>query len=172
MSVEDVRRYEMWCAVWSFEVSPKLSIGESVLSELLDRAVSDGVALRLGVVIEHNGAVLLLEHDEHVAGRSPLNLPGTTVRTGEPLALAVARAVFEETGLTVVDVVRHLGSFDYLSNAGTPVRREHFAVEVASIGPIQLSNYVDFHWVRLDGDLPVTPSIHRILENYRSRSQA
>ncbi|MBF6134667.1 NUDIX domain-containing protein [Nocardia otitidiscaviarum] len=172
MSVEDVRRDEMWCAVWSFEVSPKLSIGESVMSELLDRAVSDGVALRLGVVIEHNGAVLLLEHDEHVAGRSPLNLPGTTVRPGEPLALAVARAVFEETGLTVVDVVRHLGSFDYLSNAGTPVRREHFAVEVANIGPVRLTNYVDHHWVRLDGDLPVTPSIRRILANYRSHSEA
>ncbi|QLY33526.1 NUDIX hydrolase [Nocardia huaxiensis] len=138
------------------------------MAELRERAVADKVALRVGVVLENNGAVLLLERDPQGPGRSPLSLPGTIVRPGEPLATAVARAVFEETGLSVVDIVRHLGSFDYLSNAGKPVRREHFAVDVAGFGPIQLSNYAGYRWVSLDGELPVTPSIRGILTTYRS----
>lgn len=167
ISVDDVRGYGMWCDVWEFEVPPRRSVGESVLSELRRRADEDGVGLRVGVVVENSGAILLLEHADHIEGRSPLNLPGTTVRAGEPLDEAVFRAVREETGLTVVDIVRHLGSFDYLSNAGKPVRREHFAVEVAAPGPIRLSNYAEYRWLPLDSDLPVTSSIRRILAAYR-----
>lgn len=166
--VADVRRDEMWCAVWGFEVLPKQSIGESVLAQLQERAVEEGVALRVGVILEHDGSVLLLERAEHVAGRRPLNLPGTIVRHGEPLAAAVARAVLEETGLTVVDIVRHVGGFDYLSSAGKPVRREHFAVEVANVAPIHLTNYARYRWVPLDGELPVTSSVRGILTAYRA----
>lgn len=155
--------------MWDFEVSPRQSIGEPVLIELQEKAVADGVALRIGVILEHEGSVLLLEREEYAQGLSPLNLPGTTVRPGEALAAAVARAVHEETGLTVVDIVAHLGGFDYLSNAGTPVRREHFAAEVAGVGPIRLTNYGSYRWLPLDGDLPVTPSIRRILTAYRER---
>ncbi|WP_194853219.1 NUDIX hydrolase [Nocardia sp. SYP-A9097] len=153
--------------MWDFEVSPRQSIGGSVLAELQAKADADAVALRIGVVLENNGAVLLLERVEYVAGRRPFNLPGTTVRPGEALAAAVARAVLEETGLTVVDIRAHLGSFDYLSNAGKPVRREHFAVEVAGVGPIRLTNYGGYQWIPLDGELPVTPSIRQILTTYR-----
>ncbi|BAW07526.1 NUDIX hydrolase [Nocardia seriolae] len=153
--------------MWDFEVSPRQSIGEAVLEELRDRAAADGVALRVGVVIESNDSVLMLEHEEHVEGRSPLHLPGTVVRPGESLASAVVRAVREETGLAVVDIVRHLGSFEYLSAAGKPVRREHFAAEVASAGPVRLTNYADYRWVPLRGELPVTPSIRRILGVYQ-----
>ncbi|WP_157762045.1 NUDIX hydrolase [Nocardia yamanashiensis] len=168
MLVEDVQPYGMWCAVWDFEVSSELSIGESVLTELQARAVTDGVALRVGLVLEQNGAILLLQRDEYPSTRSPLNLPGTIVRPGERLSTAVARALYEETALTVVDIQRHLGSFDYLDNAGKPVRREHFAVGVAATGPIRLSNYFSYRWVPLDGELPVTPSIRAILSGYRS----
>lgn len=157
----------MWCDVWDFEVSPRQSIGETVLEELRERAAADGVALRVGVVVEHNDAVLMLEHEEHVEGRSPLHLPGTVVRPGESLAGAVVRAVREETGLAVVDVVRHLGSFDYLSSAGKRVRREHFAASVASAGPVRVTNYAEYRWVPLSGELPVTPSIRRILMTYQ-----
>lgn len=157
----------MWCAVWDFEVSPKQSIGETVLQELQERAAAEGVALRVGVVVEHNDSVLMLEHEEHVEGRSPLHLPGTVVRPGESLASAVVRAVREETGLAVTDIVRHLGSFDYLSSAGKPVRREHFAAVVASAGPVRVTNYAEYRWVPLTGDLPVTSSIRRILTAYQ-----
>ncbi|MEC3917802.1 NUDIX domain-containing protein [Nocardia sp. CDC160] len=137
------------------------------MEELRERAAADGVALRVGVVVEHNDAVLMLEHEEHVEGRSPLHLPGTVVRPGESLANAVVRAVREETGLTVVDIVRHLGSFDYLSSAGKPVRREHFAAELAASGPVRLTNYANYRWVPLAGELPVTKSIRRILMAYQ-----
>ncbi|WP_169813137.1 NUDIX hydrolase [Nocardia jejuensis] len=155
-----------------YEISPSLSIGESVLAELEQRAADDGVALRIGVVLEHNGAVLLLARDEWAGARGPLALPGTTVRLGEPLAVAVARAVREETGLTVIDVLRHLGGFDYLSNAGKPVRREHFAVRVAGVGPIHLTNYSTYRWVPLDSDLTVTSSIRQIIATYSEGEQA
>ncbi|GAB4588059.1 NUDIX hydrolase [Nocardia sp. IFM 10818] len=138
------------------------------MAELSEKAAAEGVALRVGVVLEHDGAVLLLERDEYAEGRSTLSLPGTIVRAGEPLAKAVARAVAEETGLTVVDIHRHLGSFDYLSSAGKPVRREHFAVDVAAFAPIQLTNYADYRWLPLDGHLPVTSSIRAILAAYRA----
>ncbi|MFC9997244.1 NUDIX hydrolase [Nocardia sp. NPDC127526] len=138
------------------------------MTELSEKAAAEGVALRVGVVLEHNGAVLLLERDEYAEGRSTLSLPGTIVRAGEPLATAVARAVAEETGLTVVDIHRHLGSFDYLSNAGKPVRREHFAAEVAAVSPVRLTNYAAYRWLPLDGDLPVTSSIRAILTTYRA----
>ncbi|MEV6769441.1 NUDIX domain-containing protein [Nocardia sp. NPDC051030] len=158
----------MWCDVWDYGISPGRSIGEQALADLQQRATAEGVALRVGVVLEHDGAVLLLAREEYSAGPRPLNLPGTTVRPGEPLADAVARAVLEETGLRVVDIVRHLGNFDYLDNAGKPVRREHFAVEVAAAGPIRLSNYAGYRWIPLDTDPPVTSSIRHILSAYRA----
>ncbi|WP_169815588.1 NUDIX hydrolase [Nocardia inohanensis] len=148
-------------------MSSELSIGESVLTELQERAVADGVALRVGLVLEQNGAVLLLQREEHPSARSPLNLPGTIVRAGERLSTAIARALYEETALTVVDIRRHLGSFDYLDNAGKHVRREHFAVDAAATGPIRLSNYWGYRWLPLDGELPVTSSIRAILTDYR-----
>ncbi|GAB2513580.1 hypothetical protein GCM10027167_15070 [Nocardia heshunensis] len=153
--------------MWDFEVSPRQSVGETVMEELQRRATTDEVALRVGVVVENNDAVLMLEHEEHREGRSPLHLPGTVVRAGESLASAVVRAVREETGLAVVDIVRHLGSFEYLSAAGKPVRREHFAAEVASAGPVRVTNYADYRWVPLTGELPVTQSVRRILEAYQ-----
>ncbi|WP_158675566.1 NUDIX hydrolase [Nocardia stercoris] len=150
-----------------FEVSPKLSIEESVLAGLVERAEADDVALRVGVVLESNGAVLLLERDDRLTFRNRLHLPGTILQPGESLVAAVGRGVAEETGLLVVEITRYLGSFDYLSAAGKPVRREHFAARVAEFGPVRLSNYSGYRWVPLAGELPVTSSIRQILDGYR-----
>lgn len=145
------------------------SIGESVLADLQAQAEQDAVDLRLGVVIERRGEVLLLDRTE--AGARPrgnlLMLPGTTVKPRESLESAVSRAVLEETGLIVTNIRRYIGSFDYLSNAGTPVRRLHFAVDVAADHPIRLSNYDHYVWASLAGELPVTSSIRNILDAYR-----
>lgn len=145
------------------------SIGESVLAELQAHADRDGVALRLGVVIERRGELLLLDRAEPEPrpGRGLLMLPGTTVKPKENLASAVPRAVMEETGLVVTGIRRYIGSFDYLSNAGSPVRRLHFAVDVAADQPIRLSNYDHYVWASLDDELPVTSSIRDILAAYR-----
>ncbi|WP_216895994.1 NUDIX hydrolase [Nocardia alni] len=153
-------------AVQDFNVVLRQSIGESALAELQARADEDDVALRLGVIIERRGEVLLLDRAEVAPGRL-LMLPGTTVKSKESLAAAVYRAVLEETGLIVTDISRFIGSFDYLSNAGTPVRRLHFAVDVAADQPIRLSNYAHYVWLPLTGELPVTSSIREILTTYR-----
>lgn len=111
---------------------------------------------------------MLLE--PHTSGliRPTRKLPGATVKPGESVAGAVLRGVHEETGLTVTQIRRHIGDFDYLSPQGKPVRRLHFAVEVAADGPIQLSAHAGYVWAPLDGDLLVTPSIRAILDTYGS----
>ncbi len=139
----------------------------SMFDEALPRGERDGVGLRVGAIIDRGGEVLLLE--AHSTGPLPLTrkLPGATVEPGESVSAALIRGVREETGLTVTDIGRHIGDFDYLSPAGKPVRRLHFAVEVAHTSPIVLSAHADYVWAPLDGELLVTPSIRGILEAYR-----
>ncbi|MBF4997216.1 hypothetical protein IRT45_08615, partial [Nocardia sp. BSTN01] len=77
-----------------------------------------------------------------------------------------------ETGLLVTRIRSHVGYFDYLSPNGKPVRRLHFAVDVAATYPIRLSAHTAYTWAPLDGDLRVTPSIRRILQDYRELARA
>ncbi|WP_036501698.1 NUDIX hydrolase [Nocardia aobensis] len=144
----------------------------SMLDELYERAQNDGVALRIGVIIDRGGQVLLLERDDSGPVKATLKLPGTTVEPGEPLDAAVTRGVATETGLLVTRIRSHVGYFDYLSPIGKPVRRLHFAVDVAATYPIRLSAHTAYIWAPLDGDLRVTPSIRRILQDYRELARA
>ncbi|WP_433760237.1 NUDIX hydrolase [Nocardia sp. CA-135398] len=146
-------------------MSPPMSV--SMFDEALPRGERDGVGLRVGAIIDRGGEVLLLE--AHSTGPLPLTrkLPGATVEPGESVSAALIRGVREETGLTVTDIGHHIGDFDYLSPAGKPVRRLHFAVEVAATSPIVLTAHADYVWASLDGELLVTPSIRGILEAYR-----
>ncbi|MCC3313911.1 NUDIX hydrolase [Nocardia africana] len=147
-------------------------ISTSMLDELYERAEKDGVALRIGTIIDRGGEVLLLERDDSGPIKATLKLPGTTVEPGEPLDAAVTRAVATETGLLVTRIRCHVGSFDYLSPVGKPVRRLHFAVDVAATYPIRLSVHRAYTWAPLDSELRVTPSIRRILEDYRKIAEA
>ncbi|WP_058856859.1 NUDIX domain-containing protein [Nocardia jinanensis] len=139
----------------------------SMFDETLPRGERDGVGLRVGAIIDRGGEVLLLELPSSGPIRPTLKLPGATVEPGESVSGALIRGVREETGLTVTDIRHHIGDFDYLSPAGKPVRRLHFAVEVAATGPVTLSAHAAYEWAPLNGDLHVTSSIQGILENYR-----
>ena len=139
-----------------------------MFDEALPRGERDGVGLRVGAIVDRGGEVLLLELPSTGPIRPTLKLPGATVEPGESVTGALIRGVYEETGLTVTEVRDHVGDFDYLSTAGKPVRRLHFAVEVESPGPVRLSTHAGHHWAALDGELFVTPSVHEILDNYRA----
>lgn len=138
-----------------------------MFDEALPRGEIDGVGLRVGVIIDRGGEVLLLE--PHSTGPIHLThkLPGATVAPGESVTRSILRGVFEETGLTVTRIGSHIGDFEYLSPAGKPVRRLHFAVDVATTDPIVLSAHAGYLWAPLGGDLHVTPSIRGILNTYR-----
>ncbi|MEU4314412.1 NUDIX domain-containing protein [Nocardia sp. NPDC024068] len=142
----------------------------SMFDETLPRGERDGVGLRVGAIIDRGGQILLLELPSTGPIRPTRKLPGATVEAGESVTGALTRGVFEETGLTVTDVRHHIGDFDYLSPQGKPVRRLHFAVEVAAYGPVVLSAHARYLWAPLDGkDLSVTSSIQKILDSYRER---
>ncbi|WP_227982732.1 NUDIX hydrolase [Nocardia spumae] len=147
-------------------------ISTSLFNELYERAEKDSVALRIGVIIDRRGEVLLLERDDSGPIKATLKLPGTTVEPHEPLDAAVARGVATETGLIVTRIRCHVGHFDYLSPVGKPVRRLHFAVDVAATYPIRLSAHTAYTWAPLGSDLRVTPSIRGILEDYRKLGEA
>lgn len=138
-----------------------------MFDEVLPRGEIDGVGLRVGAIIDRGGEVLLLKPHSTGPVHPTHKLPGATVAPGESVVGSVIRGVFEETGLTVTRIGNHIGDFDYLSPAGKPVRRLHFAVDVATTGPIVLSAHAEYLWAPLDGDLHVTPSIQRILNTYR-----
>lgn len=146
-------------------MSPTVSVSE--LEGLSRRAEIDGTAPRVGAIIVHDGQVLLLERHDTGPIKATLKLPGATVLPGEPLAEAVSRGVREETGLIVTGIRHHVGDFDYLSPDAHPVRRLHFAVDVAATAPIHLTAHARYIWAPLDGPLPVTSSIRAILDAYR-----
>lgn len=131
------------------------------------RAEIDGTAPRVGAIIDRDGQVLLLERRDSGPIKATLKLPGATVMPRESLAEAVTRGVYEETGLVVTGIRHHVGDFDYLSPDAHPVRRLHFAVDVATTDRIHLTAHARYIWAPLDGELPVTSSIRRILDTYR-----
>ncbi|WP_280462962.1 NUDIX hydrolase [Nocardia carnea] len=140
----------------------------SMFDETLPRGERDGVGLRVGAIIDRGGEVLLLELPSTGPIRPTRKLPGATVEPGESVTGALIRGVQEETGLAVTDIRHHIGDFDYLSPAGKPVRRLHFAVEVESPGPVVLSAHASYVWAPLNsGDLSVTSSVQKILDTYR-----
>ncbi|MFE5475664.1 MULTISPECIES: NUDIX hydrolase [unclassified Nocardia] len=144
------------------------TVSESEFEDLSRRAAIDGTAPRVGAIIDRGGQILLLERHDTGPIKAPLKLPGATVMPGESLAAAVARGVLEETGLMVTGIRHHVGDFDYLSPDAHPVRRLHFAVDVAATHPIHLTAHARYIWAPLDGELPVTSSIRGILDTYRN----
>ncbi|GAB2712359.1 NUDIX hydrolase [Nocardia thraciensis] len=140
----------------------------SMFDEALPRGEYDGVGLRVGAIVDRGGEILLLEPDSTGPIRPTRKLPGATVEAGESVTEAVIRGVGHETGLLVTGIRHHVGDFDYLSPQGKPVRRLHFAVEVAATSPIVLSEHAGYVWAPLDGDLSVTPSIRKILDTYQA----
>ena len=140
----------------------------------LEEAKSEGIVrCVVGAVIAKASTVLLLRRktDDFMGGI--YELPSGQVEDGESLESALRREIFEETGLEIVDIRRHLPSFDYESKSGSRTRQFNFEVSVRRTSPIQLTEH-DIHiWVGIRdiGDYEVTPSVRKVLGAFWSKSE-
>ncbi len=139
-------------------------ISTDLIDQLTDRARADDVAqLVVGAIItDHAGKALLLQrpHDDFMGGIH--ELPSGKVDPGERLLDALAREITEETGLTVADIVRYLGHFDYTSGSGKLSRQFNFYVTTMTSEPVKLTEHTAYQWVPLTDEPPVTPSVAEI----------
>ncbi|MET9262431.1 NUDIX hydrolase [Amycolatopsis sp. NPDC004079] len=143
-------------------------ITDSVLGRLTHQAAEDGVQkLVVGAVVVQDDAVLLLKRrpDDFMGGI--YELPSGNVESEETLDAATARELSEETGLTLVDIVDYIGSFDYDSSSGRRSRQFTFLVTVDRTERIALTEHDAYLWAPLDGELPVTEEVKKLLVTWR-----
>lgn len=123
--------------------------------------------LGVGAVIVEDDKLLVVKRGRE-PGQGQWAVPGGKVRRGETLAAATAREAYEETGLRVevgevvwvgelIDETHHLVLIDLRATvlSGT-LRAADDALEVA--------------WMPVDdpGDLPLTLTMHQLLDTLRS----
>ncbi len=119
-------------------------ISTSLFTELYERAEKDSVALRIGVIIDLRGEVLLLERDDSGPVKAILKLPGTTVEPREPLDAAPTRGCHRRDGPARNPNPMPRRAFRLSLPVGKPVRRLHFAVDVAATFSIRLSAHTAY----------------------------
>jgi ADP-ribose pyrophosphatase YjhB (NUDIX family) len=103
-----------------YPARPIVGVGAVVLL-----APADCAALRLPVIADPYGVVLIRRRFEPLAGR--WSLPGGAVEVGETLEASVAREIEEETGLVVV-VGSVVEVFDRILRDGEGRVRFHFVL--------------------------------------------
>lgn len=140
-----------------------------LLDELVARATADDVGrLVVGAVIAESGKVLLLRRPIGDFMGGVYELPSGKVETGESLIDALIREVREETALTVTEINRYLGSFDYTSGSGRRTRQHNFAVTVQTPLDIILTEHTHAAWTSTAADdYPVTDAVRQVLKEYR-----
>jgi 8-oxo-dGTP diphosphatase len=139
-------------------------INSSVIDDLLNAAQAEDVQqLVVGAVVRNGADVLLLQRpaDDFMGGI--FELPSGKVEPGETLLVALRREVAEQTGLTVADIIEHIGAFDYSSGSGKKSRQFNFAVTVTEHEPIELTEHDSYLWTPLAGHLPVTHAVDEVL---------
>jgi 8-oxo-dGTP diphosphatase len=100
----------------------------------------------VGAVVIRDGKALLLrrQSDDFLGGL--YELPSGVVENGETFQEALRREVREETSLTITQVERELGTFDYRSRSGRPTRQVNYVVR-AEGDEIVLSEHDDHRWI-------------------------
>ncbi|MCS0635054.1 NUDIX domain-containing protein [Streptomyces sp. LP05-1] len=133
------------------------------LARLIDEARADGITgLVAGAVVTDADRVLLLRRraDDFLGGM--WEVPSGKVEAGETLVEALHRETTEETGLTIGEVLRYVGHFDYPDSRGGITRQFNFAVTVEKTEPIVLTEHDTHQWA-LPGDLPEVSEAVRML---------
>ena len=142
---------------------------DSLLQQrLVSQAAFDGInRLVVGAAIVRQGRVLLLRRRAGDFMEGIYELPSGVVELGEDLGQALAREVWEETGLQVKEVVAYLGCFDYTSGSGQPTRQFTFEVAVQLQRDIHLSEHDAYVWANRSSlkEIRVTPEVRQVLES-------
>lgn len=137
---------------------------------LLRQAADDGIGqFRVGALIVREGRVLLLRRAPHETFPGIFELPSGGVEPGEAILDALAREVWEETGLRVRVVTVYAGRFDYTTRAGQRARQLNFGVEVDGEEPrIDPAEHDHLAWVAIDqiATSGVTDAVRAIVEGY------
>ena len=115
--------------------------------QLRAAARADGaIRLVVGAVIMREGRTLLLRRRQYDFMGGMYELPSGAVEAGETLGQALAREVFEETGLRMAGRPSYLGYFDYRSGGGRATRQFNFLTPVAAPCNIRLTEHDEYLW--------------------------
>jgi 8-oxo-dGTP diphosphatase len=118
----------------------------ALLMALADADRADGIVrVVVGAVISRtDGRVLLLRRTPSDFMGGLWELPSGKVDSADESMLdALAREVYEETGLKISDADGYLGAFDYLSGSGLPTRQHTFTAPVDADSAVTLSDEHD-----------------------------
>lgn len=147
-------------------------ISEIVVASLLKKAKEDHIEkIVVGGLISKSNKILLLERRENDFMGGIFELPSGNLEKDETLLDGLKREVREETGLEVIEVVKLIDSFDYLSGSGKKARQFNFYVKVAD-GKLQLSEHSTYAWSK-HGDehyLRTTDSVKKTIQAYLNNS--
>ena len=109
--------------------SPQFIWADAV-SSLEETAVTDGIQkLVAGALVVRERQVLLLQRQKGDFLEGLYELPSGGREPGESIADALVRETTEETGLTILKIVRFINFFDYASGTGVRTRQFNFVVE-------------------------------------------
>lgn len=105
---------------------------------LIVDAKKDGIKnLKISAIVRNRGTILLLENFKR-----SYELPGTLLKKGETIQQGLQRALMEETGLSLVDVLAYLGHHDEKE-----MRDFFFVVEVENSLSVNTESHLGYAWV-------------------------
>lgn len=135
------------------------------IADLTRHDTSDGVEQQVvGAVIESDNRILLLRRPIDDFRGGTWELPSGKVETGEDLLTTLAREVTEETGLTIAEITRYMGSFDYLSGSGQHSRQHTWSVTVAQASEVHLTEHDAHAWATAGDDYAVSDEVKTLID--------
>lgn len=125
-------------------------VDKQEISRLQAQADADGVQkLIAGAFIVKDGRFLIVRRastEDFMAGFD--EVPSGHVDDGETIDEALAREIYEETGLIISRIVTYSNSFDYTSGSGKKSRQYNFIIEIED-GEITLNpaEHSEYKWI-------------------------
>jgi len=130
--------------------------------------------LAVSASIFRDGKVLLIQR-AHPPAQGAWSVPGGRVEFGEPLHVALAREVMEETGLTI-EILGMAGWREVLptTSGGRHFVVMSFAARWVSGEPVLNGECSDFAWLPPGalGERPLTPGLQEIIDAAHRLSRA
>lgn len=136
--------------------------------KLIKEALKSGIQrFVVASVIFENGCFLLLQRPKDDFMGGIYELPSGKVEDGESLPIALIRETKEETGLSIKEISKHLGFFDYISGSGKKTRQFNFLVKIENPKKIVLTEHEKFAWSAKSElpNFPITDSVKKVLSS-------